>query len=43
MTIIDLSAWGLLGLAAGLSAYAGWLFSTKVAHGLAVGIIAIFL
>lgn len=41
--IVDLAGWSLVGAAAVLAAYAGWLFSTKVAQGLAVGVVAWFL
>jgi hypothetical protein len=40
--IIDLAAWGLVGIAAALGAYACWLFETHVSATIAKGIVRMF-
>lgn len=40
--IVDLSGWGLVGLSAGLGAYACYIFSTSLSKSLAVLIISLF-
>lgn len=41
--IVDLSGWGLVGIAAGLGAYACYIFSTSLSKPLAAGITGVII